>query len=120
MERPPSSFISAQESKEARAILTREAILEAVAQHIERYEIERELSDAEGIYLLEARAAGEKAGEFVEYRYQRKGIFGRNQAAQTTLQVAYYQGGVPIGGKTVADYDEQSKTWVLAKPLEAL
>ena len=96
-------------------MLTNEQVLEAIGQHVEGYVIERELSDPEGVYLLEARVAGEKPGEVTEYRYQRKGEFGRNQNAQTTIQVAYYENDIPVGGKTVANYDEKTGTWESVK-----
>ena len=110
MEGPPKSTPK-QESKEAPRVLTKEQVLEAIGQHVEGYVIERELSDAEGVHLLEARVAGEKPGEVTEYRYQRKGEFGRNQSAQTTIQVAYYENDIPVGGKTVANYNEAIGTW---------
>ncbi|HEY4498861.1 MAG TPA: hypothetical protein VJH94_02235 [Candidatus Paceibacterota bacterium] len=114
MEGPPKTTPK-QESKEAAHILTREEVLEAIGQHIEGYAIERELSDAEGVYLLEARVAGEKPGEVTEYRYQRKGEFGRNQSAQTAIHVAYYEDDVPVGGTTVANYNEKTGIWEKAE-----
>jgi len=110
MEGPPKSTPK-QESKEAPRVLTKEQVLEAIGQHVEGYVIERELSDPEGVYLLEARVAGEKPGEVTEYRYQRKGEFGRNQSLQTAIHVAYYENDIPVGGTTIANYDEKTGTW---------
>ena len=111
MEKFPSPSKPKQESKEARRVLSREEVLEAIWQHVEGYTIERELSDTEGVYLLEARVAGEKPGEVTEYRYQRQGEFGRNQSLQTVIHVTYYEGDMPVGGTAVANYNEETDTW---------
>ncbi len=110
MEGPPKTTPK-QEGKETEHVLSREEVLEAITQHVEGYTIERELSDAEGVYLLEARVVGEKPGEVTEYRYQRKGEFGRNQSLQTAIHVAYYEDDMPVGGTTIANYNETTGEW---------
>ena len=111
MEKFPSPSKPKQESKESKSVLSREEVLEAIGQHVEGYAIERELSDVEGIYLLEARVSGEKPGEVTEYRYQRKGEFGRNQSLQTAIHVAHYEDDIPVGGTTISNYNEESGAW---------
>ena len=102
---------SSPQEKTPKQILEREDILEAIEQYLKGYTIERELSGEKGIYLLEARVAGEKPGEVIEYRYQRKGSFGRNQSLQTVVQVTYYEDDIPVGGTTVVNYDENTGKW---------
>lgn len=109
MEKFPSPSKPKQESKEVKAAPSREEILEIIGQHIEGYAIERELSDSEGVYLLEARVAGEKPGEVTEYRYHRQGEAGKS--TQTVLYVTYYEDDIPVGGTTVANYNEKTGAW---------
>lgn len=109
MEKFPSPPTPKQESKESERVLSREEVLEAIGQHVEDYAIERELSDEEGVYLLEARVAGEKPGEVTEYRYHREGASGRS--LQTVIYVTYYENDIPVGGTTVANYNKKTGVW---------
>ena len=63
-----------------------------------------ERSDADGLWLLEIQVEGPKPGEMTEYAYRRAGTFGRNKHALTTIEVAYYEDGIPVGGKTIANF----------------
>lgn len=110
---PPKS--NTQESKESERSLTREEVLKVIGGRIEGYTIERELSDAGGLYLLEARVAGEKSGEITEYRYHRKRESEENSSSSTVIYVNYYEDGIPVGGTTFADYNEKTGTWKSAE-----
>ncbi|HEU0048139.1 MAG TPA: hypothetical protein VFQ43_11100 [Nitrososphaera sp.] len=112
MEKFPSQPKPKQESKEARTVLSREEVLKAIEQHVEGYTIERELSDAKGLYLLEARVVGEKPGKVTEYRYHRQGEAGKS--TQTVIYVTYYENDIPVGGATVANYNEKTRAWETA------
>ena len=91
--------------------LTKEEVIAALDRHVQNYTVQRELSDAEGVYIFEVIIPGEKEGEVTEYTYQRKGVFGTNQSSTTTVSVAYYEDGMPVGGKTLANYDEKTGLW---------
>jgi len=105
------SFSYPDEVERTERPLTREEVLTALSRHAETFTVQRELSDANGIYLLEVTLPGEKPGEVSEYRYQRKGVFGPNQTTTTHIAVAYYEGEMPVGGKTLANYDEKTGLW---------
>ncbi len=86
--------------------------MQALGKHVEHFSVQRELSDADGVYLLEVTIPGEKEGEVAEYTYQRKGSFGANQSTTTTISVAHYDAtGMPVGGKTLANFDEKTGLW---------
>jgi hypothetical protein len=95
-------------------VFSREEILEEILlQVLKRHEkfqfkIERELRNAEGIYLLEA--LDPKAGK--RYTYQRKGSFeGRGQkieSSETTIRSEDLDDGY---SRTLAGYDPTTDRW---------
>lgn len=95
-------------------IPTREQIMGILLQHAPHCTVARELSDHDGIYLIEATIPGENPGEITEYRFERKGVYGQNQFSATSITIVYYDAdGVPEGGKTVASYDEKTGIWLI-------
>lgn len=90
--------------------LTKEEIL-ALIPNAEGGVVARELSDEEGIYLLDVRFEGEKPGEVTEYSYARKGSWTESKSVATRIDIAYYEDEVPMGGKSFARFDEGSKEW---------
>lgn len=92
-------------------IFTKGEVMEIISRFVENPTLTRELSDNDGLYLLEAEVPGKEPGETIEYQYMRKGRFGKNQSTETSLYVAYYQDGMPIGGEKVAFYDSELNQW---------
>ncbi len=93
-------------------IPTEQEVLEVISRFAENATFVRELSDNNGLYLLEVKVESEKPGEFTEYQYIRKGIFpNRNQALETTVYATYYQDGIPISGHNVAHFDPETEGW---------
>ena len=72
----------------------------------------RELYDEQGLYLLEERAEGKVEGEFTEYLYMRKGDHSNhNSNATTNITVAFYEGGIPVGGRNIAEFKPETGEW---------
>ena len=86
-------------------ILSREEVLSELHNRCEKFEVERELADAEGVYLLEV-ISEDKAKR---YTYQRKGMFaGKIESAGTTLRSEDLDDGY---SRTLADYDPITGEW---------
>ncbi len=96
-------------------IPTREQVLKEIARHAEGAAFVRELSDEQGLYLLEVKIEGEKPGEIIQYEYMRKGRFqGVGQSSETAIHVVYYENDVPTNGQKIAIYNAESGEWVNA------
>ena len=101
-----------QESIQER-ICTREEIVEKITSRCENPEVIRELSDEQGIYLLEVRSKGEDPNEGNLYLYKRRKEYtAGNEAPETCLEVVYYSGGDPCGGDTLASLNPETGEWV--------
>ncbi len=90
-------------------ILSREEVLSELRSRCEIFEVERELEDAEGIYLLEVKASdGSK-----RYTYQRKRLLPGEprgiESVGTTIRVEWLDDGY---AKTLADYDPITNEWI--------
>ncbi len=114
-ERPPTNPEGSQEK-----ILSKQEVLEALLPYISNVSgaeiletsITRELSDGDGLYLLEVARPGAKEGEVDEYRYMRAGTFGRNSTDTTHLAVVNYDSdGMPVGGYVFSELNEKTKEW---------
>ena len=90
-------------------ILGREEIIRMVLNWCEKFRIERELADEEGIYLLEVIASDNTK----RYTYQRKGSFsgrgGKIESAGTTIRSEDLDDGY---SRTLADYDPIADAWI--------
>ena len=87
-------------------IPSKEEVLEIMYRKAEGLTIERELSDENGVYLLETRTP-EKNGEYTQYVYMRKGQFqNTNGSEATVIYSVEYMNGEPCGGSTVANCAE--------------
>ena len=90
-------------------ILSREEVLSQIRSRCEGFEIERELEDADGIYLLEVKASDNSK----RYTYQRKGSFpGKShkiESAGTTIRSEDLDDGY---SRTIADYDPKMNAWI--------
>ena len=96
----------AQSEPNPEKALSREEVFAQLRSRCEGLEIERELSDAEGIYLLEMMSP-DKAKRYV---YQRKGIFsGKIESRSTTIRSEDLDDGY---SRTIADYDPITGEWV--------
>jgi hypothetical protein len=83
-------------------ILTREDILREMSRFIEGVDVSRELSDNQGIYLLEIVTPGERPGETTEYQYFRKGKFPNHiQSSETCIYKVYFEDGIPVSSETL-------------------
>ncbi len=93
-------------------IPSREEVLEQITRFAENFTIRRELSDEQGIYLIEAVVLGAKDGETIEYGYIRKGPDrAKNASAETVIHKTYFEGDMPVGGDNVAFYNENTQAW---------
>lgn len=73
---------------------------------------ERELSDGLGLYLVEVSVPGDKSGEVKLYEYKRKGEFpNNNAAAETVINVVYFENDMPVGGDSVAQFNYGTNEW---------
>jgi hypothetical protein len=86
-------------------------VMEIISRFVENTTISRELSDAQGLYLLEAEVKGREEGEIIEYQYMRKGIHGKNQARETGICLTTYVNGVPAHSDMVLVYSPESNQW---------
>ncbi|MEY2664749.1 MAG: hypothetical protein RIT04_557 [Candidatus Parcubacteria bacterium] len=94
-------------------ILSKEEVLEAIRYYAENAEAARELSDEQGLYLFEAKIAGEKPGETTQFEYMRKGVFSnQNETSETVIHKVYYENEIPVGGEQVAFYRYETEEWV--------
>lgn len=90
-------------------ILTKEKILSRIP---ERAHLVRELSDEQGLYLLEVEVKGEKPGETIQFEYMRKGRYpNKNEASESAIHAVYYQDGQPISGAKIAVYNYETGEW---------
>lgn len=93
-------------------ILTKAEVIEIITRYAENATLVRELSDEQGLYLLEAKIKGKKPGEIIQYQYMRRGIFpNHNEASETALHVVYYQDEMPVGGDKIAVYKSETGEW---------
>lgn len=93
-------------------ILTKEEVMEVIARYAENTTFVRELSDEQGLYLLEVKIEGKKSGEIIQYEYMRKGRFpNHNEASETAVCVVYYKDEVPMGGDKIAVYNPETGEW---------
>jgi len=87
-------------------ILSREEVMAQLKSRCEGMEVERELSDADGVYLLEMMSSNEGR----RYVYQRKGTFaGKIESGSTTIRSEDLDDGY---SRTIADYDPETGEWI--------
>lgn len=90
-------------------ILSREEILAQINTRCESFNIERELADADGVYLLEVVASDNSK----RYVYQRKGLFPigakKIESGGTTIRSEDLDDGY---AETLADYDPATNEWI--------
>jgi hypothetical protein len=99
-------------------IPTREMILAEVKRHAENANVTRELSDAEGIFLLETEVKGEQPNETVRYEYQRKGKFLKNKnltedifSPETSIRKTEYADGEAVMSAVIVVYNPALRQW---------
>ena len=93
-------------------IPTKEEVMAVIGRFAENPVFVRELSDEQGIYLLELKTEGEKPGETTRYVYVRKGSFSTGERSSgTVIYVAYYKDEVPLGGHDISNFDYDSGRW---------
>ena len=93
-------------------ILTKEKVLDAISRFAEHPTFVRELSDNQGIYLLEVKVENKETNESVQYLYMRKGAHtNKNEASETAIHAVYYDGDVPVGGDKIAVYNYETEDW---------
>ncbi len=101
-----------QTEKSPERIFTKEEVMEIISRYAENAVVVRELSNEQGLYLLEAEIKGEKTGETTQYMYMREGIFpNHNEASETAIHVVYYQDEMPVGGDKIAVYKPERAEW---------
>lgn len=94
-------------------IPTKAEIMEVISHFAENTTPVRELSDEQGLYLLEMKIEGENPGETTQYEYRRKGAFpDGNRSSATVIHIVYYEGEMPVpGGHDVANFDSETGEW---------
>jgi hypothetical protein len=92
-------------------IHTKEEILSLIKRWCENLDTVQTKEDDEGIYELRMNGPEIAPGEFNQYIYSRKGTFGKDQAAKTTIEVVYYLDDQPVGGDSLVNYNPLSDTW---------
>ena len=97
-------------------ILSKEEVLEKISRFAENSTITRELSDEQGLCILETKVEGTKPGEHSEYRYIRKGKHGKSESSATVIHVVYYEDETPVGGHNCSDYNHETGEW---EPIDA-
>ncbi len=96
-------------------ILSKEEVLNAIRRYAENVELVRELSDQQGLYLLEVKVVSEheKEGETTQLEYVRKGRFPNTiTSSDTSIHKVYYKGDMPVGGDKVAAFNNETGEWV--------
>lgn len=97
--------------------------LEEVKAQIERLGCKeglevRMLEDEKGVYLYEVVTLDEK-GDATLYMYRRAGIYKETRAAETEIEVAYFNGPLEddmcVGGENLSEYDDLTGTWTDAR-----
>ena len=77
----------------------------------------RELTDENGLRLLEIKIESEEPGETIEYLYTRKetvlpeNLPKKVETFSTSIEVSYYQDGEITGGDRVAIYNSETGEW---------
>lgn len=90
-------------------ILTREQILSKISTYCENPTTIKELSDKDGIYLLEAKGIRKIEKDVAEYIYQRKGTFPNgSDSLVTSIMVVDNEGWA----ESIAEYDSVTRKWV--------
>ena len=97
-------------------IPTKAEVTEVISRFAENPDFIRELSDEQGLYLLEMKVEGKKPGETIEYQYIRKGEFPNKVASSATeIHILYCQDGVPSSSNLVAVYKSETGEWEMVK-----
>lgn len=96
-------------------IPTREEVMDIISRTIEgaeNAEVLREISDADGLSLLDLRVLGEGEGETIEVLYTRKGILPNGVPTTiTSIDVSYYLNGRIHDGDTIARLNDATGEW---------
>lgn len=64
------------------------------------FEIVRNLEDENGLYLLEVESKDE-AGDKVLHTYMRAGSYPEGSSLESRIDVVFYSGDIPVGGRSV-------------------
>jgi len=91
-------------------ILTREEVVSKISTYCENPTIIKELSDKDGIYLLETKGIRKIEKDVAEYIYQRKGDFPNGSKSSVTSIMVVPQLGWP---EIVSEYDAVTKKWII-------
>lgn len=69
------------------------------------YEILRSLEDEQGLYMLEVQTTDE-SNDIVLYQYVRAGKHPEGSSAETAIDVVYYSGDMPVGGRAIKKFKD--------------
>lgn len=96
-------------------IPTKEEVLEIIikrAESPEKVTTLREISDDQGLKLLDLRIEEKEPGATAEYLYCRKGVMPNGiETKYTSIVVSYFQDGQEIGGSEIAFYNSENGSW---------
>ncbi len=67
------------------------------------YEVIRRLQDENGLYMLDIKTIDE-SGDDVVYTYTREGVYPEGFSSETVVDVIFYMGELPVGGRSVAKF----------------
>lgn len=90
-------------------ILTREQVLSKISTYSENPTVIKELSDKDGIYLLEVKGIRKIERDVAEYIYQRKGTFPNGSDSLVTSIMVVDESG---WAENIAEYDSVTRRWV--------
>ena len=90
-------------------IPSKEEVLSQIRSRCESFEIESELSDANGVYYLEAKASDNSK----RYIYQREGTFQGNSKPNSALKTTLILEDLDDSySRCIADYDSETGEWI--------
>ena len=96
-------------------IPTKKEVMEIIARYVESPEklvTLREISDMNGLTLLDLRIEGKEQGETIEYLYTKAGTLPNGvMTRETSIEVSYYQDGKVVSGERVAIYNPAIGQW---------
>lgn len=103
-------------------ILSKHEIMEVLSRYTEgKGEITRELSNKEGVYLLEVTTKGPEEGRTAEFTYRRRGSHtDKIRSSETVIDVCYWKDGIPDDADTLATHNSETNEWTHHSSVEEI
>jgi hypothetical protein len=108
----PKTSPAEKEPLKSETIPTQNDVFNKISDFVPVAKTTREVKDGIGLAILEMRDTGESEGTFSEFIYTRKGVsHAHSPETETSIRVAYYENGIPVGGTTLALWNEETGEW---------